>query len=183
MKTQFEKWIYISVPLIIAMSAAGRHIYYITNQAEILAPFTPINKSVWEYLKTLIFPTLMFWTAAYFARYKLKISRTAALSGAALSAIISPFMTVMLYYFYICAFGIHSKMVDFLIAVLSVMTSQFVAYNQCAYMCLSKRQGARSLLVIIIMLAVVVILTYYPPRLPIFMDPETGTYGIRRIMD
>ena len=53
MKAQFEKWIWISVPLIVAMSAAGRHIYNLTNQAEILAPFVPINKSVWEYLKTL----------------------------------------------------------------------------------------------------------------------------------
>ena len=71
---KFEKWIYISVPLIVLMSAAGRHIYNLTNQAEILAPFVSINKSVWEYLKTLFFPILMFWTTAYFARYRLKIS-------------------------------------------------------------------------------------------------------------
>ena len=60
MKTQFEKWIYISVPIIVALSAAGRHIYNLANQAEILAPFVPINKSVWEYLKTLLYPALMF---------------------------------------------------------------------------------------------------------------------------
>ena len=105
MKTQFEKWVYISVPIIVALSAAGRHIYNLANQAEILAPFVPINKSVWEYLKTLLYPALMFWMTAYFARYKLKISRAGVLAGAALSVALSPLMTVMLYYFYICAFN------------------------------------------------------------------------------
>ena len=183
MKTQFEKWIYISVPLIVSLSAAGRHIYNLTNQAEILAPVVPINKSVWEYLKTLIYPALMFWTTAYFARYKLKISRAAVLTGAALSMVVLPLMTVMLYYFYICAFGIHSRSVDFLIAILSVMTGQFATHHLCLYMCPSKRQGSRAFAVIIILIAMVIIFTYYPPKLPIFMDPETGTYGIRRIMD
>ena len=32
MKTQFEKWIYISVPIIVALSAAGRHIYNLANK-------------------------------------------------------------------------------------------------------------------------------------------------------
>lgn len=177
------KWIYISVPLIVSLSAAGRHIYNLTNQAEMLAPFVPINKSIWEYLKTLYFPTLMFWTAAYFARYKLKISRAGAITSAALSALVSPVMTVMLHYFYICAFGIHSKVVDFLIAVLSVMTSQFAAQYMCINMYPEKRQGARAFAVIIVLVAAFIIFTYYPPKLPIFMDPETGSYGIKRIMD
>ncbi|MBR2472120.1 MAG: hypothetical protein IKB55_05500 [Clostridia bacterium] len=183
MKIQFEKWIYISVPLIVILSAAGCHIYNFTNQAEILAPFVSINKSVWEYLKTLFYPVLMFWTAAYFARYKLKISRTGALSGAALSAIVSPIMTVMLYYFYICAFGIHSRAIDFMIATLSVMVSQFTAYYLCMVMYPSKRQGVYAVTAVLIMLTAFIIFTYYPPKLPLFMDLETGTYGIRRIMD
>jgi len=180
---KFTRWIYISVPLIVLASAAGRHIYNLTNQAEALAPFVPINKSVWEYLKTLIFPTLIFWIAAYFARYKLKISRAEVIMGAALSATLSPVMTVMLYYFYICAFGIHSKMVDFLIVSLSVMTSQFAAQYMCINMYPTKRQGARAFAIIMVLIAAFIIFTYYPPKLPIFMDPETGTYGIRRIMD
>lgn len=180
---KFEKWIYISVPLIIALSAAGRHIYNLTNQAEILAPFVSINKSVWEYLKTLFFPILMFWTTAYFARYRLKISREAAVVCAAMSAIVSPLITVMLYYFYISAFGIYSKSIDVLIVIFSVMASQFAAHYMCMNMYPSKRQSARAFMIIIVIVAVVVLFTYYPPKLPIFMDPVTGTYGIRRIMD
>lgn len=180
---KFEKWIYISVPIIIAMSATGRHIYNFANQAEILAPFVPINKSVWEYLKTLYFPVLMFWTVAYFERYKLKISRAEAITSAALSATFSPIMTVMLYYFYINAFGIHSKALDFLIATLSVMTGQFAAQHMCANTYPTKQQGARAFALIMVLVAAFIICTYYPPKLPIFMDPETGTYGIRRIMD
>ncbi len=183
MKTQFEKWIYISVPLIVSLSAAGRHIYNLTNQAEILAPFVSINKSIWEYLKTLVFPILMFWAAAYFARYRLKITREAAITGATLSALMAPVMTVMLYYFYICAFGVYSKVIDFLIVVFSVMTSQFTTHHICVNMYPSKRQSVRAFMIIIIMISVVILFTYYPPKLPIFMDPETGTYGIRRIMD
>ena len=180
---KFEKWIYISVPLIVSLSAAGRHIYNLADQAEMLAPFVPINKSIWEYLKTLVFPVLMFWTAAYFARYKLKISRTGALIGAALSVVVSPGMTVFMYYFYICAFGIHSKAIDFLLAAVSVMTGQFASHHMCTAVYMSKRQGRVAFLVIIIVLAAFIICTYYTPKLPIFMDPETGTYGIRRIMD
>ena len=180
---KFEKWIYTGVPLIVLMSAAGRHIYNITNQAEILAPFVSINKSVWEYLKTLVFPILMFWAAAYFARYLLKISREAAVTGAAISALMTPVMTVMLYYFYICAFGIHSKIIDILIVMFSVTASQFTAHYICTNMYPSKRQSVRAFILIIIMIAVVILFTYYPPKLPIFLDPETGTYGIRRIMD
>ena len=180
---KLEKWIYISVPLIVSLSAAGRHIYKLTNQAEILAPFVPINKSIWEYLKTLFYPVLMFWIAAYFARYKLKISRADILASAALSGVVLPIMTVMLYYFYICAFGIHSRAVDFLIVVLSVMTGQFASHHLCVNGYLSKRQGARGFTVIIVLLAAFILFTYYPPKLPIFMDPELGTYGIRRIMD
>lgn len=182
MKT-FEKWIYISVPLIITLSAAGRHIYNLVNQAEAAAPFVPINKSIWEYLKTLVYPVLTFWAAAYFARYKLKITREGVLVGAALSVYISPFMTVMLHYFYISAFGIHSRAVDFLIAVLSVMTGQFVAHQMCIYVCPGKKQCIYAGSVIIILIMAVIIFTYHPPKLPVFMDPVTGTYGIRRIMD
>ena len=105
------------------------------------------------------------------------------MAGAALSVALSPLMTVMLYYFYICAFGIHSKGVDFLITVLSVMTSQFIAQYLCVNMYPTKRQGARAFAVIMVLIAAFIIFTYCPPKLPIFMDPETGTYGIRRIMD
>ncbi len=181
--TLFEKWIYASVPLILVMSVPLVFIYELTGNPEVIAPFVPINRSLWELLKSVFYPTLVFWAAAYFASYKLKITKSAAMVGAALSAGISPFLTAGLYYFYICAFGIHSEVIDFVLVVMAVMIGQFFAHLVCCYICPSKKQGTLAFVAVFIMVAVVIICTYNPPRLPIFMDPENGSYSVNRLMD
>ena len=150
-------------------------LYEWTSQNRIVALFSAVNESIWEHMKLLFFPMLIF--AIIESRYignKYGNFWCAKLVGIVLGVSIIP----ILYYTYTGIFGITVDWFNIAIFFIAAATSYIVETN------ILKNQKtfffscgvAKVILFFIIVLFV--IFTFTPPEIALFQDPATKLYGI-----
>jgi hypothetical protein len=141
--------------------------------------FAPVNESIWEHLKLLFWPALVWWTLGYLLLSKKdNISISGLLCSAAAGLFSGPLFITAFYYTYTGAFGIHSLFLDILSFVLGTAVTQFSGlrlYHQ--------EKTARSVAIlaagaILLFGAAFLIFTFFPPQIPLLKDSVTGSYGI-----
>jgi hypothetical protein len=127
---------------------------------------------------------LLWWVLAYAdlsGRAGFSATRwLVACAGALYTAML---LILSSYYAYTGAFGVEILAVDVLILLLGVTVSQLLALHLVRYVTERKSFRAVSLAAILILAAAFILFTFAPPRVPMFMDPQTGLYGIRRSID
>lgn len=136
-----------------------------------LAPLMPVNESVWEHTKLLTVPVLLTVPLqsrllAVPPRQLLEADLQAL--GAGLAAM------VLLYYFWVGAIGPNSLWLG--AGILGVSTAVC-----CGTLSVLLARGGTPLPWQMLLGALVVgyiFFTYAPPRLPLFRDSQTGTYGL-----
>lgn len=146
-----------------------------SNYSLIVGALTPVNESVWEHLKLgftslLIFsifeyPNLKEYTHNYFI---------AKASG----IIVFNLIIVLLFYIYTSITGHPILIIDISLYITGCILCQIISYNLMCRESLPKIISLISIIFIILQLAFFIIFTFNPPRLPIFMDLKTKTYGI-----
>jgi len=141
----------------------------------LLAPFGPVNESVWEHLKIGIWPATFFAVIEYYFIGK-KAKNFVAAKVACIYLI--PAIILAIYNNYTCVLGYNVLILDILTFIAAVIIGQAIS----CYILVSpegdpiwKYLGAITWIVILIG---IVWVTYYPPHLPVFRDPMSGVYGI-----
>ncbi len=171
-----EKWIIKGIPILFLIGAALHFLYNLTGEAAAVGLISPVNESIWEHLKLVLLPVMLWWVLYYYAKgdeYKINKSRW---FGASLFALITALITIpLLYYFYTGAFGFDSLAVDVSLLFFALLFGQLIGLHYYRY-----GKGIRPSKVILIfalIFAVFAIFTFFPPELPIFRDGATGQYG------
>lgn len=139
-----------------------------------VAPFSGVNESTWEHMKLFFWPTLLFAVLQrmFFSEYK--NFWCVKLRGMLLGLILIP----VLFYTYN---GVIGKSPDWLnIAIFFLSAAAAYAWEGWLFVrgdvrC-SAPKTAQGMFVILAVLFV--LLTFLTPKLGIFRDPLTGTYGI-----
>lgn len=129
--------------------------------------FAPVNEAVWEHIKLLFFPMLLF-NAYAVHRFRAIVPHIgcALLKGSLVGCLLIP----TFYYTYTGAFGIHSTVMDISIFFLAVLT----AFLYARRLVLSGRAGTCKFLTAActaILAAAFFIFTLFPPALPLFISP------------
>ena len=145
-----------------------------TNQSAVVAPFSAVNESIWEHMKILFFPMLVFAVIEnlYIGKFY-KSFWCVKLIGIVLSVLLIP----VLYYTVNGAFG---KTADFVNIVIFYVTAAicFIAetflLNKTAINCKSPKKAQ---IVLGLITVAFVVFTFLPPKIPLFKDPVTNTYG------
>ena len=160
------------------LGTLSHFLYECTGYNTIIGTVTPVNESIWEHLKLLFFPVVLFSVYEYFARGKKKCfipARTFSLF-AGMFFIVSTYYTIS---------GIVGKNIDwlnitiFFISVIVVFILTEVLIKNC--------NSPSSVCIIICMLLILttsilfIIWSFYPPNLNIFIDRLTKMRGIYRI--
>ncbi len=139
-----------------------------------VAPFSGVNESTWEHMKLLYFPMLLF--ALVQSRFFKGYENFWCVKSAGFSA--GLLLIPALFYTYNGAFGRSPDWLNiaiFFIAAAGVFWLEARLLKREAMRC--KRPWA-ALGLILLMGVFFVVFTFAPPRLPLFQDPLTGTYGI-----
>lgn len=143
-----------------------------------IALFSPVNESVWEHLKLLFVPFLLFSLLEYIF---LGEDYPNLMMANSIGLIIGLVFLVVLYYIYTSILGSHFLVLDILIFIISVFMTFTLAY-------LFTRQGKFSiflpetgLALLFFLWAIFILFTFNPPMLELFRDPITGTYGALKI--
>ena len=145
-----------------------------TDGSAIAAVFSAVNESIWEHIKLLIYPMLLF----AFVEYKtwgreIPCFWQVKLLGFLVGIVLIP----VLYYTYTGALGTSADWFNITIffvvaaAVYYMETKLFQKENHCR---ISKWLVAT---LVILLPVVFTLVTFYPSHIPLFQDPVTHTYG------
>ena len=147
--------------------------YNLSNKNIFVASFSAINESTWEHLKLLFFPLLITTIIGYFYIGK---DYSNFLFSQTIGIIISILFIIIFFYTYTGVFGINSGFINILSFIITILLGNFISYKLLgSFFTINKKI---SLIVLIILFFSFIIFTYFPPKINLFKDPITNTYGI-----
>lgn len=146
-----------------------------SGQRAIAALFSAVNESIWEHMKLLYYPMFLFSIVEYRAWGK-QIPQfwCVKLWGLSLGLTLIP----VLYYTYTGMLGICA---DWFNVTIFFLTAGAVYRLETTFFqrnlpCPTGWAGFAAMMLIGILF---VLLTFYPPHIPLFQDPVTGSYGFQ----
>ncbi len=145
-----------------------------TGQSAVIALFSAVNESIWEHMKLLFFPMLVF---AFIQSRYLSDKYGNFWCVKAVGILTGTILIPVIYYTLNGAFG---KMPDWTnIAVFFICAA--ISYILETYIFLKSIVKCKSTLSEILLLCAIVfvfmVFTFFPPHLPLFRDPVSLTYG------
>lgn len=156
-------------------------IYEWSGNAVVVGLFAPVNESVWEHIKLLFFPCLLFSVWEYFHASRTPASflpaRTAGLT-AGMAAI------PLLFYAYTSFLGTNYLALDITVFLLGILLAFLIsallekkidAAQASTHLRLLPLLCAALLLIYLLLFF---LFTFRPPKLPLFRDPVSGHFGI-----
>ena len=139
-----------------------------------IAPFSGVNESTWEHMKLLFWPLFLFAIVEGFFFGDRADFRCVKLRGTLLGLALIP----VLFYTYNGAIGRSPTWFNiavFFIAAAAAFLYETHLFRRGTVKC---RRPALAFGMLCALGLLFVIFTFYTPRLPLFRDPLTGTYGI-----
>jgi len=142
-----------------------------------LAPFVPVNESVWEHLKMAFWPALLWATIE---RSPLRGRVNSFLLAKSAGILLMPVTIAAVFYAYTAILGHHLLALDVGSFVVAVLLGQYVSYRLLTG---DERSAMANRVVpsLVILVAVMfVVFTFAPPHVGLFRDGLSGGYGILR---
>ncbi|WP_077366995.1 DUF6512 family protein [Anaerosalibacter sp. Marseille-P3206] len=176
-RKKVNKWEYFGILWIIIVGLLLHFTYKWSNNSMIVGIFSPVNESVWEHLKLGYWSLILFSILEYpfINRYIDSFFLGKALGIITLEAVI-----IIIFYSYTAIIKKNILWVDvsayFVGTILCQLVSKSIIKKR-----VSKVAEIIGLILLILIGFVLIYFTFYPPKLPIFMDPITKTYGIYKL--
>ena len=167
----------ISILFIFFFGNLSHFIYNLTGNLTFIGAFFPVNESVWEHLKLLLIPVIFWWELFYIInKGKLLIDRDKWFFATIIALLSSMIFQLSFFYLYTGSLGIESLIIDISIFLFSVILGQFIGLHIYKY---SKGINYKvSFFILIIIVLFFIYITFNSPHLPIFLDGNTGIYGL-----
>ena len=159
---------------------AGTFLHFLfdlTGQNRISALFSAVNESIWEHMKLLFFPMLLF--AIVEKRFGPETGSRfwcVKLTGILLGLVLIP----TLYYTYTGILGVNADWFNITIFFLAAGITFWVEAKLFTKDTPCPIPSGVALGLLLGIGVLFFVLTFYPPRIPFFRDPVTGTYGFQR---
>ncbi len=151
-------------------------VYDWSGGSSIVAAFAAVNESVWEHMKLLAVPWVIWSLVEAVA---LRSSRRPVLPARTAGLLVSAACLPTVYYTCVGAFGSSSMIMEVALFQAAVLLGAWLSWK---IMRSDKHIGftvtALSLLLLLGLWGLFTWWTYAPPQLPLFTDPLTGQKGI-----
>ena len=147
-----------------------------TGGSAIVALFSAVNESIWEHMKLLYYPMLLF----AFIEYSRWGKNTPEFWCVKLMGMLTGLALIpVLYYTYTGVLGISADWLNIAIFFFAAAAAYYLETK--LFQKQSCRISSDKAFVLLCMIGVVFIaLTFATPRIPFFQDPLTGTYGFQK---
>lgn len=177
MKKSIVFWQFLGFVFTAIAGTLLHFIYDWSNQSLFVAPFSAVNESVWEHMKLLFFPMFIFalvenhfWGKEYDNFWCSK------LMGILLGLTLIP----VLYYTYTGVLGVSMDWVNIAIFFLAVAVAYLLEtrlLKQKNAFCISP---SLALIALWLIALAFVVFTFVQPHIPLFEDPITKLYGLKK---
>ncbi len=175
MKKHVFYWEFYGAIVIIILGFIFHFAFYWFNQWKPLALFFAVNESVWEHCKIGFWPALLFSLVQY---NFIKIRVNNYLIAKVTSFFIIPATIIVLFYTYTGIIGFNLFPVDISIFFIAVFLGQYASYKLLVAKPLAQYYGFIAIVLGIILVISFSSLTFKPGSIPLFIDNNTGSYGI-----
>jgi hypothetical protein len=169
------KWEIVGFFVIALVGSAFHFCYEWSGNLKFVALFCAVNESVWEHTKMGFWPAVFYAIIEYFAFGRTKKNFYIAKAGA---FYIIPIVISIVYYLLEATLGKHSVWIDIALFIAAILISQWFSYKIITSYKNYSRFNALSIMFIVLIIAAFSLFTYYPPKLELFKNPQTGGYGI-----
>lgn len=168
-------WQFSLFVIIVFLGTLLHFLYGWTGNNIAVAHFSAVNESTFEHMKILFFPAfLLAILQGRFLRGKYENFWCVKTAGILTSTTLVP----VLFYTYNGAFGSSPDWVNIAIFFISAGSGCWLEarlFKKGSRPC----KLAKAVLILLIFIAVCfVVFTFAPPRIPLFLDPLTGGYGL-----
>lgn len=161
---------------ILFVSILGTLLHFIFNwseQNQILGALSAVNESTWEHLKLIFYPMLLMTIIgiSYFRnRYPI------FLCAKTIGILISLLFTITFFYTYTGILGFNIDILNIVSFFIAIILGEYVTYKiiNSNYSCNNKI----SIIILLILLISFILFTYITPKISLFKDPLTSTFGI-----
>lgn len=172
---KLKKWLIFGIIFIIGVGSLSHFVYEWSGYNKIVGIFVLVNESVWEHIKGAIFPSLILMII----QYKYLRDNNNFIVASFLSILTIILLIPLIFYGYQLFVG-NMLILDILDFIISVILGQFVFYKVMKYEYLSKSVRILSIIGLTIIIISYLLFTYYPPKIFLFEDPVTFSYGINK---
>ena len=174
MKQKVGLWQWFGFAVTVLLGTVLHFLYDWLGGARWVAPFSAVNESIWEHLKLLFYPMLAFALVEY-GLWGKHVHRfwTVKLLGVLAGLAVIP----ALYYTYTGALGTSA---DWFNITIFFLAAGLVFWAEVKLFGAEKLRILPPWLAFGMICAMAVgftLLTFFPPRIPLFQDPQTGGYG------
>jgi Family of unknown function (DUF6512) len=176
-KLKLKKWFLMGWIVSSLLGVLFHFIFDWSKHSYLIGMIAPVNESIWEHLKLLFWPILLYSLVEYFLINK---EYTNYLYGKVVGLLLGMAFIIVAFFTYTGIVGDNFIFIDILIYLLSVVVAQFVGYK---WTISTKDYGMNrqfSILVILGLVLLFILFTFRPPHIPLFEDPSTGQYGINK---
>lgn len=147
----------------------------------LVGAFTPVNESIWEHLKLILFPSLILGVIEYFFYG----SEYPSFIGAKIISIFVGMLFIVLgYYTYTGIFGVDLAIINIVLFVLAAAITTYLTYR-LSTSSVTHISESKTLALLLAMTAVIILFiyfTFHPPMLELFRDPVTEDFGITALL-
>jgi len=171
---KIKNWQIIVVIICLILGTILHFTYEWSNYNEIIGLFSAVNESVWEHLKLLFYPMTLMAIIGYFIIGR--ESKNYWLSQM-IGIVTAMAFVVIFFYTYTGIIGKNISILDIGSFVVGIILGEYIIYNFLQTKKEYKAEIASIILMIMIFLSFI-IFTIYPPVIPLFEDPITGTFGL-----
>ncbi len=168
-----QTYSWIGILVICLLSIPLHFLYEWAGENPLVGVFTPINESIWEHLKLVFWPLLLWWGLGYLIfRNKKKLSLTKWLIAGTASIFITMLFIVSWYYTWVYALETESSIIDIGSLFLGVPIAQLIAIH--IYKVVQSRTIylILSVLLLVLFAGMFVFFTFSAPDLPLFIPPN-----------
>ncbi len=168
-------WEVVGAVFIIVLGSAFHFTFELSGGSPLVGAFSAVNESVWEHLKLVFWPALLFMIIEYIPlKKKTDNFALAKTAGVYVAVAVIP----VVFYVYTAITGESIFLIDISTFVVAVIIGQISSYKLLTREKLSRSLNIMSLVLLILLGIAFVLFTFYPPHLQPFQDPVTGKYGI-----
>lgn len=162
---QYTIW---GIIFVLITGTLAHFLYAWTGNNRIVGLFTPINESIWEHMKLLFFPMLIY-SLIMILKFRRKYSciTSALCFGFLVGALLIP----LFYYAYTYILGNNVFIMDISIFILSIVIAFGLSYKLTLSRRLESYTSILGMLVSVLFVCFF-IFTYRPPEAVIFQDPS-----------
>lgn len=165
-----KRYTIIGIFFVLITGTLSHFLYDWSGNNYIVGFFTPVNESIWEHMKMLFFPMLLY---SLFIIFKFKGTYTCITSSLCFGILTGTLLIPLFFYAYTSVLGKDSFILDIGIFILSIIIAFWLSYK----LTLSCKLEPYTLLLCCLVCSLFIcfiLFTYHPPQTRIFENPTVS---------